>query len=129
MRAAYPTGCRSNDFRQGNTPRLFAWIEPLRRRWSRNTQTIPDIVEFRLDAFHVLRIHAEDPMLGAEQKDGLEYQPQPLILPVLQCAGEELTQVAAPFERLPVRLLVGGVLGKLREELPIQDPAKSKRST
>jgi hypothetical protein len=56
-------------------------------------------------------------VLGAEQQDGLEYQLQPLALPILERAGEECTPVLRPDERLTVGRLITAELTQLEEEL------------
>jgi hypothetical protein len=92
--------------------------EPSAFRGSRHPQGKFDLIDLGLDAFEVLGVDLEDQVLGAEQENCLEDQLKPLALPVLKGAGKEILEIAAPFERLAVRLLCAGVFGELCDEVP-----------
>jgi hypothetical protein len=93
------------------------WVARLARRRRRESDGVLDVIDLGFDALEVLRVNPEYPVFGAEQQDGLEDELQPLALPVLEGAGDELVPVIRPLEGLAVGLLSAGEFGELRDEL------------
>src|SRR3954452_2048041 len=82
-------------------------------RRSRQAEPVLDVVDLGLDALDVFCINLEQPVLGTEQQDALEYQLQPLAVPFFKGACKDLREVLIPSEWLAELPLGAGEVGKL----------------